>query len=124
MPLRFPLRFFPLDFPLGQSLVMDFRLGQSLVVALLQYYFGRRLGNRFYMGRRFWGSFLFWVDHEGRPYVIRSILVDGWGCHYGIRFNQLPMLLPPATWTLCCALTENSENDNTITTYIRTLYLL
>jgi hypothetical protein len=33
-------------------------------------------------------SFLFWVDHEGRPYVIRSILVDGWGCHYGIRFNQ------------------------------------
>ena len=34
------------------------------------------------------------------------------------------MLLPPATWTLCCALTENSENDNTITTYIRTLYLL
>ena len=40
------------------------------------------------MGRRFWGSFLFWVDHEGRPYVIRSILVDGWGCHYMIRFNQ------------------------------------
>ena len=77
-----------MDFSLGQSLVMDFRLGQSLVVALLQYYFGRRLGNRFYMGRRFWGSFLFWVDHEGRPYVIRYILVDGWGCHYGIRFNQ------------------------------------
>ncbi len=77
-----------MDFPLGQSLVMGFWLGQSLVVALLQYYFGRRLGNRFYMGRRFWGSFLFWVDHEGRPYVIRSILVDGWGCHYGIRFNQ------------------------------------
>ena len=67
-----------MDFSLGQSLVMGFWLGQSLVVALLQYYFGRR----------FWGSFLSWVDHEGRPYVIRSILVDGWGCHYGIRFNQ------------------------------------
>ena len=39
--------------------VMDFRLGQSLLVALLQYYFGRRFGE----------SFLFWVDHEGRPYV-------------------------------------------------------
>ncbi len=49
--------------------VMDFRLGQSLLVALLQYYFGRRFGE----------SFLFWVDHEGRPYVIRYILVDGWG---------------------------------------------
>ena len=66
-----------MDFPLGQSLVMGFWLGQSLVVAL-SYYFGRRFGE----------SFLFWVDHEGRPYVIRSILVDGWGCHYGIRFNQ------------------------------------
>ena len=54
-----------MDFRLGQSLVMDFPLGQSLVVALLQYYFGRRLGNRFYMGRPrgypLRESFIFWL---------------------------------------------------------------
>ena len=35
-----------------------------------------------------WGIVFIWVDHEGIPYVIRYILVDGWDCHYGIRFNQ------------------------------------
>ncbi|NLK92698.1 MAG: hypothetical protein GX273_06130 [Bacteroidales bacterium] len=43
---------------------MDFRLGQSLVVAL-SYYFGRRLGNRFYFGRPrgspLRDSFIFWL---------------------------------------------------------------
>ncbi len=64
-----------MDFPLGQSLVMDFSLGQSLVVALLQYYFGRRLGivfiwvdgfgDRFYFGSTTrvapTGIVLFWL---------------------------------------------------------------
>ncbi len=78
MPLRFPLRFFPLDFSLGPSLVMDFPLGQSLVVALLQYYFGRRFGE----------SFLYGSTTRVAPtwFVIFWLTVGG--CHYGIRFNQ------------------------------------
>ena len=34
-------------------------------------------------------SFLFWVDHEGRPYVIRSILVDGWGLPLWDSFQSM-----------------------------------
>ena len=50
--------------------------------------FWSTVGESFLYGSTVLGIVFIWVDHEGRPYVIRYILVDGWGCHYGIRFNQ------------------------------------
>jgi len=77
-----------MDFPLGQSLVMGFWLGQSLVMG---FWLGQSLvvALSYYFGRRFGESFLFWVDHEGRPYVIRSILVDGWGLPLWDSFQSM-----------------------------------